>query len=428
EGERVATASEDRTVRIWRRDQPRITKILRGHQGPLVAASFDAEGERVLTASLDGTARLWSVDGEASPIVFRHGQELIFTAFETPGNRIVTASEASIRIWRADGTGEPLTIATEGPGFDAIALAESGIATATWDGQLRIWQLEQGAKAMPDSPVELGRLESAVLALAWDPRGRRLAAAAQDGSVHIWPSVSEPAQVLGRHQGAVEKVAFSPNGRSLVSSGKDNAARVWRLDGSREPMTLRGHQRAVRFADFSPNASQVATASDDDTVRVWQLDQLDTPRALTWHRDDVTVVRFSPDGRLLVSASKDGAALLWRLDGSGEPLVLWHRDAHGVPARVTAAEFSPEGTHLVTASLDHTARIWLIDTATLRGEIAATVQGCLDAEFRRSYLGETEAQARRAFARCAGQNSLTRRPAADGDGIQSSPSAPPGDS
>ena len=58
-GERVVTASDDKTARIWdaRTGKP-IGKPLQ-HQGAVVSAAFDLKGERVVTASQDKTARIW---------------------------------------------------------------------------------------------------------------------------------------------------------------------------------------------------------------------------------------------------------------------------------------------------------------------------------------------------------------------------------
>ena len=59
-GERVVTASSDKTARIWdaRTGEP-IGKKLQ-HDGQVYAATFDAKGERVVTASSDKTATIAS--------------------------------------------------------------------------------------------------------------------------------------------------------------------------------------------------------------------------------------------------------------------------------------------------------------------------------------------------------------------------------
>ena len=54
-GDRVVTASFDKTARIWdaKTGEP-IGKPMQ-HDGPVFAASFSADGQRIVTASKDGT-------------------------------------------------------------------------------------------------------------------------------------------------------------------------------------------------------------------------------------------------------------------------------------------------------------------------------------------------------------------------------------
>ncbi|RKG73817.1 hypothetical protein D7W82_38610, partial [Corallococcus sp. CA049B] len=58
DGERVVTASEDGTARVWRAGGTGMPVVLRGYEEPLNSAAFSPDGERVVTASWDGTARV----------------------------------------------------------------------------------------------------------------------------------------------------------------------------------------------------------------------------------------------------------------------------------------------------------------------------------------------------------------------------------
>jgi hypothetical protein len=60
-GDRVVTASEDGTARIWKADGSGEPVILEGHTGRVYAASFSPSGDRVVTASRDRTARICSL-------------------------------------------------------------------------------------------------------------------------------------------------------------------------------------------------------------------------------------------------------------------------------------------------------------------------------------------------------------------------------
>ncbi|KAL1191996.1 Target of rapamycin complex subunit LST8-1 [Cardamine amara subsp. amara] len=57
----LATASSDKTVKIWNADGFKLEKVLTGHQRWVWDCDFSVDGEYLLTASSDMTARLWSI-------------------------------------------------------------------------------------------------------------------------------------------------------------------------------------------------------------------------------------------------------------------------------------------------------------------------------------------------------------------------------
>jgi WD40 repeat protein len=61
DGQRIATASEDHTARVWSSSDGRLLAIFQGHTGGLWQASFSPDGQRIVTASLDQTGRVWRV-------------------------------------------------------------------------------------------------------------------------------------------------------------------------------------------------------------------------------------------------------------------------------------------------------------------------------------------------------------------------------
>ena len=65
DGQLVATASLDRTARIWSAKDGNTVAILKGHRDALTTVAFSPDGQSLLTASRDGTARIWSaLDGK----------------------------------------------------------------------------------------------------------------------------------------------------------------------------------------------------------------------------------------------------------------------------------------------------------------------------------------------------------------------------
>ncbi|MBU7581871.1 MAG: hypothetical protein KAF91_02985 [Nostoc sp. TH1S01] len=60
DGKTIATASDDRTARLWSLDG-QLLRELKGHQGSVLSVSFSPDGKTIATASDDRTARLWPV-------------------------------------------------------------------------------------------------------------------------------------------------------------------------------------------------------------------------------------------------------------------------------------------------------------------------------------------------------------------------------
>ena len=98
---KVATASHDRTARIWdvRSGQPLL--VLSGHSRYIAASAFSPDGTRIATASHDHTAKLWKwPSGEPVATLIGHEHVIHGVAFSSDGMRIATASsDGTVRVW-----------------------------------------------------------------------------------------------------------------------------------------------------------------------------------------------------------------------------------------------------------------------------------------------------------------------------------------
>jgi hypothetical protein len=104
DGNRVVTASADKTARLWDAKAGGIVATLSGHTASVFPSRFSPDGNRVVTASADKTARLWDAKaGAATAILFGHTDKLYDAAFNPAGTHVVTASaDFTARIWQID--------------------------------------------------------------------------------------------------------------------------------------------------------------------------------------------------------------------------------------------------------------------------------------------------------------------------------------
>ena len=64
DGRRLATASFDRTIKLWDTATGRDVFTLRGHTAGVVALAFSPDGNRLVSGGIDNTARVW----DATPL------------------------------------------------------------------------------------------------------------------------------------------------------------------------------------------------------------------------------------------------------------------------------------------------------------------------------------------------------------------------
>lgn len=392
----LATAGDDRTIRLWVTDTWREVAVLRGHTDWVLRAVFSPDDRLLASVSSDRTLRLWDVVKRRELAVIRHPDEVHGVTWSPDQKLLVTTSrDRNARVWRVADLLAPEVLRGHTSSIYDAAISADGqrIATAGNDRTVRLWHLQDGSATVlrghearvlavafapdgstlasggEDGTVRLwnaqtgqmlklinngGTRFNGIRSLAFSPDGARLASAANDHEARIWDAASgELRQRFAGHQNEVLSVAFSPDGMRLVTSASDRTARVWDVATGRTLAVLTGHNEWVWSAKFSPDGKTIATGSMDQTVKLWDATTYQEITTLRGHTDEVFSVAFSPDGTRLATASNDKTVKLWNLATRQEVLTL-----HDHTEQVWAVAFSADGNTLVSGSWDGTARIY----------------------------------------------------------------------
>jgi eukaryotic-like serine/threonine-protein kinase len=396
DGTRIATASYDRTARIWDARTGAPLVVLYGHVGIVYAAAYSPDGTRIVTASADKTARIWDAHtGAQLAVLSGYGDEVEGDAYSPDGSRIVTGSlSTAARIWDArtgvqlavlSGDGETVFTGAFSPDGSRIATCSNHNTAQIWDARTgkelvvlrghgdnvqsvryspdgkhvvtasndktaRTWDARTGAQL-----AVLSGHGGLVYSAAYSPDGTRIVTASDDKTVRIWDArTGAQLAVLSGHGGYVYSAAYSPDGTRIVTASGDKTARVWDTRISAQLAVLSGHDSYLHTAAYSPDGTRIVTASNDKTARIWDARTGAQLAVLSQNGNELFSAAFSPDGTRIVTAlTNDKTARVWDARTGAQLAVL---SGHG--GWLNSAAYSPDGTRIVTSSLDKTARIW----------------------------------------------------------------------
>ncbi|VXD20512.1 WD-40 repeat protein [Planktothrix serta PCC 8927] len=354
----TTTASVDNPdqnqVLLWTTAGTRLPHLPMKHRQVINNISFSPDGKQLVTSSNDKTVKLWGLDGTLIR-EFKGHQDRVFDAKLSPdGQNIASCSkDGEVKIWSIDGSLIRTIKAHNQPIYD-LDFSPDGklIVSASGDRTLKLWSTETGT----ETKAPLKGHNDDILTVNFSPDGQFLISGSRDRSVKLWNLNGVLLKTFIGHRDNVWGVEFSPDGQTLVSVSADATARLW--DRSRDPLntTLQGHTGRVWSVNFSPDGQTLASASDDKTVKLWgrqePLQYTSRPASILPHPSKVNWVSFSPNGQEIATASEDKIVRLWTKKGQLLRSFLGHTQA------VKAVTFSPNGQILASASEDKTVKLW----------------------------------------------------------------------
>jgi WD40 repeat protein len=407
--EYLASASNDKTVKIWNPATGECLQTLKEHKGPVHSVAFSSNSEHLASkylasASDDKTVKIWDpATGECLQTLEEHKGPVYSVAFSPNSEHLASkylasaSDDKTVKIWDP-ATGECLQTLEEHKGpvysvaflLNSEYLASKYLASALDDKT--IWDPATG-ECLQTLEGHKGPVCSVAFLLNSEYLASKYLASASDNKTRN-PAKEQWLQVLEAHNGSVRSVAFSPNSEYLVLASNDRTVKIWNPATGKCLRMLEGHKGPVHSVAFSPNLKYLASISKDitveikdpvngqaperytawvyKTIKIWNpatgqcLETLeenikitDQPakgqwlQALEAHNGSIYLVAFSPNSEYLTSASDNETVKIWN---SAKKQWLQALETHNGSIRSVA--FSPNSEYLTSVSNDRTIKIW----------------------------------------------------------------------
>jgi hypothetical protein len=155
DGRRIASSSDDRTVKVWDARTGQELLTLRGHPDKVNCVAFSSDGSRIISGTHDRTVKVWDTGTGKELLTLRgHTGSVQSVAVSADDSRIVSASwDRTVKVWDASTGMDLLTLGHFLP-LSRVAISADGKRILGQDEKDKVLAWDAGSgQLLPDPPA-----------------------------------------------------------------------------------------------------------------------------------------------------------------------------------------------------------------------------------------------------------------------------------
>jgi WD40 repeat protein len=146
---RLASASRDKTVKIWDASSGACLQTIKGHSSIIYSVAFSHNSTRLASASKDRTVKIWDASsGACLQTLEDHSDWVRSVVFSHDSTRLASASrDETVKIWDASSGACLQTLEGHSSAVYSVAFSHDStrLASASKDRTVKIWDASSGA-------------------------------------------------------------------------------------------------------------------------------------------------------------------------------------------------------------------------------------------------------------------------------------------